>query len=363
MSAALDALLESVDYVNGILAHGLLRQLEMSKLIQRLRDLAADRRTPYLLPRVHELRRILTDAGVGPLIEAFRRTGTAPEFWSRRFEYAWLHSTVDRVMAQDAELAAFDGRSFDRCVEEFQRLDTERLRLAAGRIRRLHGEYAIMAMNAHPDQTDLVRREANKKSRHLPLRQLLARAPDVLTRIAPCWLASPLSVSQLLDGARQHFDVVLFDEASQVPQEDAVPALLRARQVVVAGDRHQLPPTTFFATLVAGEDEEGDAQDAVEGFESILDTMTFLPNRLLEWHYRSEDERLIAFSNRHIYDDRLITFPSARAPDVITGRLVSNDPGLSSQEESSSGEVNEVVRRPYPKRHWLPESLPALVQS
>src|SRR5262249_7836913 len=141
------------------------------------------------------------------------------------------------------------------------------IRLNALRVRRLHAERAIAAMNEHFEQADLVRREAAKRSRHIPLRELLARAPDVITRIAPCWVASPLSVSQLLDGRRRHFDVVIFDEASQILQEEAIPALYRAEQVVVAGDRHQLPPTTFFATAVEGEDEISgggeDGQDAV----------------------------------------------------------------------------------------------------
>src|SRR5262245_1444340 len=168
-------------------------------------------------------------------------------------------------------------------------------------------------MNQHFGQSNLVRSQALKKSRHIPLRQLLSRAPDVLTRIAPCWIASPLSVSQLLDGGQRHFDIVVFDEASQVLQEEAVPALYRANQVVVAGDRHQLPPTTFFATAVEGEDDAeledvaqanalATATEAIGGYESLLDTLdAFLPNWLLEWHYRSEDERLIGFSNVNIY--------------------------------------------------------------
>src|SRR5262249_51836465 len=157
-------------------------------------------------------------------------------------------------------------------------------RLAAQRVRRLHPERAIEAMNQHFGQANLVRSEARKKSRHIPLRELLARAPDVLTRIAPCWVASPLSVSQLLDGSNRHFDIVVCDEASQILQEEAIPALYRAEQVVVAGDRHQLPPTTFFATAIEGEDEVSNGREepggaratalaAVGGFESLLDTL------------------------------------------------------------------------------------------
>src|SRR5262245_8570280 len=210
-------------------------------------------------------------------------------------------------------------------------------------------------MNQHFDQANLVRTEASKKSRHVPLRELLVRAPDVLTRIAPCWVASPLSVSQLLDGGKRHFDIVVFDEASQILQEEAIPALYRAEQVVVAGDRHQLPPTTFFATAVEGEDEilddDNEAYNAlatatasIGGFESLLGTLeAFLPNWLLEWHYRSEDERLITFSNTHVYRGRLVTFPSARGHEAIRHILVSHDPALGGQEESASREVEEVV--------------------
>ena len=179
----------------------------------------------------------------------------------------------------------------------------------------------------------------------------------LLTRIAPCWVASPLSVSQLLDGSKRHFDLVVFDEASQILQEETVPALYRAEQVVVAGDRHQLPPTTFFATAIEGEDQIGEEDEemrgalamataAIGGFDSLLGTLdAFLPNFLLEWHYRSEDERLIAFSNTHIYTGRLVIFPSARGHEAIRHILVPYDPALGNQEESASPEVDAVVRQ------------------
>ena len=223
--------------------------------------------------------------------------------------------------------------------------------MAAARVRRLHGEAATAAMNEFPDQTQLVRREAKKRSHHIPLRQLLAQAPDVLTHVAPCWVASPLSVSQLLDGSRRYFDVVIFDEASQILPEEAIPSLFRASQVVVAGDSHQLPPTTFFATQADVDDEELEedetgALEAITGFESLLDVLSvFVSNWLLEWHYRSEDERLIAFSNHFIYDGRLITFPSAKDFSPISHTLVGPSPGLGGQDESASAEVEEVVRQ------------------
>jgi very-short-patch-repair endonuclease len=355
--AAFTALRDATNALGAVTERGSFGGMPLTATASRLRALAADQRTPYRLPGVHAVRSRLQTAGLARFLDDLREHSVAPEHWAARFEYLWLYSTLEQVLATDPGLASFNGRTHEQIVAEFIRLDRERVRLAATRVRRLHAERAIEAMNCHFDQTNLVRTEAGKKSRHIPVRELLARAPDVLTRIAPCWVASPLSVSQLLDGDRRHFDIVVFDEASQILQEEAIPALYRAEQVVVAGDRHQLPPTTFFATAIEGEDdiaaEDDDARDAmatataaIGGFESLLGTLeAFLPNWLLEWHYRSEDERLITFSNTHIYTGRLVTFPSARDHEAIRHILVPHDPALGGQEESASREVEEVVRQ------------------
>jgi very-short-patch-repair endonuclease len=357
LSTAFDALDEATKELGAITEAGPFDGMQLSTAGSRLRALVGDRQTPFRLPGIYDLRSRFGQAGLGGYVDDLRTHGVAAEHWSARFEHIWLSSALEQALASDPALASFNGRTHEQVIEEFKRLDRERVRLAAQRVRRLHAERAIEAMNRHFDQTDLVRREAAKKSRHMPLRELLARAPDVLTRIAPCWVASPLSVSQLLDGGRRHFDVVVFDEASQILQEEAIPSLYRAEQVVVAGDRHQLPPTTFFVTAVEGEDEIPDDDDearsagatataAIGGFESLLDTLqAFLPPWLLEWHYRSEDERLITFSNAHVYAGRLVTFPSPRAQEAIRRILVPHDPALGGQEESASREVDEVVRQ------------------
>lgn len=352
LSAAFDAVDEATRKLGAITEAGSFDDMPLSAVASRLRALAGDRQTPFRMPDIHVLRSRLNEVGLGDFIDDLRSNGVAAEHWVERFEYVWLYSALEEALATEPALASFNGRTHEQVIEEFKRLDRERVRLAAQRVRRLHAERAIEAMDQHFDQADLVRREAAKKSRHIPLRELLARAPDVLTRIAPCWVASPLSVSQLLDGSRRHFDLVVFDEASQILQEEAIPALYRAEQVVVAGDRHQLPPTTFFATAIEEENEIPDSNEAGEpvaaigGYESLLDTLeAFLPVRLLEWHYRSEDERLIAFSNAHVYDGRLVTLPSARSHEAIRHILVPHDPALGGQEESASREVEEVVRQ------------------
>lgn len=335
----------------------------LEALARSLAALAQDQRTPYELPDVNAIRAELESSGLSRFLADLRATGAPNTTWSDRFRYVWLHSVLDAALAADSKLASFRGVAHEKVVAEFQRLDRERIDLAARRVRRLHAERAIEAMNEHFSEASLIRAEAQKKSRHLPIRTLLGRAPNVLTRVAPCWVASPLSVSQLLAPDTGQFDIVVFDEASQVLQEEAVPALYRAERVVVAGDRHQLPPTTFFATAIEEVDESGEVEDAtasaaaaIGGYESLLDTLgAFLPNWMLEWHYRSEDERLITFSNTNIYSGRLVTFPSAGSQEVIRHVLVPHDPALGSQEESSSREVEAVVGEVLSHAERMPE--------
>jgi very-short-patch-repair endonuclease len=315
----------------------------LDELEALITNLASDTDTPYRIPRFIEIERRIAELGASSIVKEILKLRPDSKTWSERFDYAWLASCLDQARMQDPALAGFNGPTHGAFVEEFCISDKQRLHIAAARTRRAHAEQVTQVMNAHPDQADLVRREANKKARHLPLRRLLSRAPEVLTALRPCWLVSPLSVSELIPAERRYFDIVLFDEASQVLPEDAVPALLRGSMTVVAGDQHQLPPTKFFT--VDEEVEEGsDSLTVTSGFESMLDQLlAFLNPWFLEWHYRSRDEALIAFSNRHIYENRLVTFPGSGGPPSISHVLVPCQVGQDGQEESSSEEVRKVV--------------------
>ena len=306
-------------------------------------SLAKDRLTPMKLPRLHRIESHIAESGVGKLVEEFRKNKSAPEIWIPSFDQAWYGSCLEASQAEDPGIAGFNGRTHDEFVREFKELDKERVRISSARVRRTYAERAISVMNLHKDQELVIRSEAEKKRRHRPLRALFAEARDVLTAVCPCWMASPLSVSQLLDTA-PCFDFVIFDEASQILPEDAIPAIMRGANLVVAGDRWQLPPTTFFA---AADDEELAADEsgaATEGYESLLDTSNaFMASWYLDWHYRSRDEALISFSNHHIYKDRLITFPGPGGDPVIRHILVEQTLGFDGQEESSAAEVSKVV--------------------
>ena len=230
-------------------------KLELVQLGNIINSLSYDTDTPYRIRRMIEVETEIEQRGAAEILNEIRSSDMDPELWSHLFEYAWFTSCLDKARSDDSSLAGFSGKVHEKIVKEFCELDKKRLELNVSRIKRLHAERVIGAMNDNRDQENLVRRESEKKARHLQLRKLLSLAPDVLTALFPCWMASPLSVSQLVNADHQYFDVVIFDEASQVLPEDAVGSILRASQVVVAGDSHQLPPTTFF---VSADDESND---------------------------------------------------------------------------------------------------------
>ncbi len=344
VATAADRLRDEVAQLSAVLETGALAAGSLQTLERQVGEMARDEGQAARVARLRWLSRRLRELGVGPLIDELRG-GPDPRLWPDIFEAAWLLSARERALISDPELAMFDGSAHDDVVKEFKRLDRLILQAAVDRVRRAHAEHAVKAMNAYPTEAAAVRHEAFKQKRHTPLRKLAVSAPHVLTALKPCWMASPLSISQLLLGSQgAPFDVVVFDEASQVLPEDAITALLRGRVAVVAGDRHQLPPTPFFVAGQAEDDEDADGAEATVGFESLLDAVGgFAPECGLQWHYRSEDERLIAFSNHEIYGLNLVTFPGVGRWTPIEHVLVPQVLVADGEELSSSAEVERVV--------------------
>ncbi|MEA2616236.1 MAG: hypothetical protein QOE72_2019, partial [Chloroflexota bacterium] len=319
-------------------------EMALYDLASVLRPLADDQTTPLRMARMHDLVTGLEADGFGRLLGELRQRSVPVDLWGPALECAVWESTVRQAQLRDGSLAAFNGRVLDGTVREFTRTDEQRTRVASSRVVRAHAVSAVNVMNGHPDQAALLRRQANLKTRHRSLRQVMAEAPDVAVAVKPCWMASPLSVSQLLSGGHAYFDVVIFDEASQVLPEDAVAALMRGRAAVVAGDPRQLPPTSFFASQTEDDGPPADgAPDDASGFESVLDLLSsvFRPWNL-EWHYRSKDERLIAFSNEYIYNRRLVTFPGPGLVTPVRHVVVAKTSG-DADEESSAAEVEAVA--------------------
>lgn len=188
-----------------------------------------------------------------------------------------------------------------------------------------------------------LRSEINKQRGRLPIRKLMRKYWETITEITPCVAASPESVARFLDVELAHFDVVVFDEASQLRVPNSVGALGRGKSAIIVGDSKQMPPTNFFA---AGgpDDEDEDNPSSEPDVESILTMAEYskLPSVMLKWHYRSQDESLIAFSNSHYYLDELASFPSpiqSEAKDpAIEFQLVENAEYLRAKPKKSSEE-------------------------
>ncbi len=262
------------------------------------------------------------DRGLTALARALRRdelrAGELGSAFERAFWEAWLDHRAQEIDA----LRSFNGRDHDRVVRRFQKADQELIEAGGGSIAAALAEHRpeLMGEAVAGSEVGLLQREARKKRRHLSVRRLLEQIPHLLPRLKPCLLMSPLSIAQYLPASREPFDVVIFDEASQIPTHDAVGAIARGRQVIVVGDSKQLPPTSFFHVDLSEIEEDPTDGMWVQELESILDECmaSGLPACMLEWHYRSRDERLITFSNWKYYDNRLHTFP---APGITAAEL------------------------------------------
>lgn len=213
------------------------------------------------------------------------------------------------------ELSKFIGELHEEKIKRFKELDREILQLNRKRlVEKLHQNRPKLTGGASPgSEAGILLGEFNRKRRHMPIRKLLTSTGSLIQKIKPCFMMSPLSIAKFLDPRSIRFDVIIFDEASQVKPEDAFGALLRGRQLVVMGDTSQLPPTSFFENIV--EAEEADGEEAIlTDMESILhQCKRSFPTKTLRWHYRSKHETLIAVSNQEFYHNRLFVYPSASA--------------------------------------------------
>ena len=246
------------------------------------------------------------------------------------YSYCFYKEWMMMVYYENEELKYFRRSTQDLTVKQFKQLDKELLQLDRKQIacsikNKLYsytnGEYQFYYYNRQHNSDPDVRRElsileheANKKRAIKPIRVMFKEIPNLLYRIKPCLLMSPLSVATYLAYNPNSFDVVIFDEASQIFPWDAIGAISRCKAAIVVGDSKQMPPTNFFMASTGSDDDyDEEEEESAADFESILDLCTaVLPQKMLNWHYRSKTESLIAFSNRNFYRNRLVTFPSSQ---------------------------------------------------
>lgn len=252
--------------------------------------------------------------GLAGLVEDIEAGTIPPAQSGEAFKLAYARWWISLALDADQNLQNFRRFQHEHAIDEFRRIDDL---VRAGTADRVvsaisHGLPAVQAVPRN-SELGLLRHQMELQRPSRSIREMIGAMPTSFAKLAPCMLMSPLSIAQYLPPDQALFDVVIFDEASQITTWDAVGAIARAKQTIIVGDPKQLPPTNFFGR----NEEEEDVIEYEKDLESILDEAKAagIPLRDLRWHYRSRNESLIAFSNCHYYQNRLITFPSPRIED------------------------------------------------
>ncbi len=290
------------------------------------------------------------------VVEAIRKREIDDADVAPILRYLLFTRFADEVVDASETLRCFVGSERDRQVERFRELDERRAELTK---RFVVSELARRSPTSRIENLQLsgeelgawtfLKREIGLKRHTRSIRQILDAIQPILPTLKPCLLMSPLSVAQYMPADSEKRDVIIFDEASQMPVWDAVGAIARGSQLIVVGDSKQLPPTSFFKRRL---DEEELDEEEVEETESVLDecVAAHIPTTMLTWHYRSRRESLIAFSNRRYYDGKLQTFPAPK-DDALGVRFryvadgVYEKGGSKTNKPEAEALVNAVVER------------------
>jgi very-short-patch-repair endonuclease len=290
----------------------------------------------------------------GPLAEFVSKAlamGVQPDAISRAMEKQFLDTWLNDMLAQRPEIRRFNARTHETDQYDFATLDKRWIGQSGARL------CACLAAQrpansdtyAESSQMGILCGEIRRKRGGKSIRRLLLDARDAIQRIKPCFMMSPLSVAQFIDPAGMKFDVIVFDEASQVEPADALGAIARGKQLILVGDPKQLPPTRFFAGLTGeGDPQDSDKTAGIADMESILDKgLSVLPKTTLRWHYRSKHESLIAFSNREFYNNKLVVFPSSHSDKKQIGlsmEYTGEDMYDRGKSQTNRGQARRIAK-------------------
>lgn len=268
------------------------------------------------------------------------------------FEASFYRDWLEQAYTNNSILSQFNIDDQTQFIERFREYDKKFILNARKRLRQiLLNDSTRNPSSFAPPSSDegILRTEFSKKRKLMSIRQLFSKIHSLIIRLKPCLMMSPLTVSTYLANVPHKFDLIIFDEASQIRPHDAITVIYRGKKILVAGDQKQLPPTMFFEkmsneTIDENDDENDLPSSDIKDFESLLDVLSVrLPRKQLRWHYRSRHESLIAFSNRNFYDNKLVTFPSAEDEEknsavkfefVEKGRWKSGNGGGFNQKEA-----------------------------
>lgn len=325
------------------------RQYPLTQLHQACLTQPAQMERLYEMARYNRLSANLTQHGLTALVEQVWSGTLTPAQMQHHLRHNWYRYLLNHAYSQSEALRFFDRQRHESAIREFRKLDVALFHQAQ---ERLVAQHFQQLPSGSAGEMEVLRREMNKKRRHLPIRQLLAQAGRAVQKIKPVFMMSPMSVATYLQPGDLAFDLVIFDEASQVRVVDAFGPLLRARQAVVVGDTRQMPPTNFFTKSLELDDEEAEASSTAD-IESILSMFLAkgAPEAWLRWHYRSRHESLIQLSNREFYDNKLFIFPSPGLNPQARGLLFHHLPntvyerGTSRTNPGEARAVAEAVMR------------------
>ncbi len=296
-------------------------------------------------------------AGAGLLAELGARWDGAGEHLVEAYDRCWYEGVLREGLPHRPELVGFDRARHESLVKDFRELDNLLLQHNRVRIQRIHADGVPARMEV--GNLGWLNKELKKKRSQASIRQAMRVAGAAIQDIKPIFMMSSLSVAMYLPPDGPTFDVVIFDEASQVKPEDSFGAILRGKQVIVVGDSKQMPPTSFFDRLtseVDEEDEETAAANVTRDLESILALMDArMPPRSagkrdLRWHYRSKHHSLIEPANALSYDHRLFVFPDPVGPTERLGLRYHHNPataygrGGSRQNPLEAQDVVQAVQ-------------------
>lgn len=292
--------------------------------------------------------RTLDGLGLGFVATQYKEKNIPTDRLADCFHKSFYQAAIQYIIAKEPTLELFNGKIFNDIIAKYKLLSSQ---FEATTKREL---FARLASNIpsftheaiQSSEVGILQKNIRNNARGISIRKLFDQIPTLLSRMCPCMLMSPLSVAQFIDTDADKFDLIIFDEASQMPTYEAVGAIARGKNVIIVGDPKQMPPTNFFSVNTVDEDNI-----EMEDLESILDDCLALsiPSKYLLWHYRSKHESLIAFSNAEYYDNKLMTFPS---PDNIESkvRMVAidgfYDKGKSRQNRAEAqAVVDEIAKR------------------
>lgn len=260
--------------------------------------------------------------------------------YQRNFYRQW----IDYIQHLTPVLSTFNRVAHDKQVEMFREQDQTQFAVSKVQIKaEISAKRPSLDFISSGSAVSILLREGEKKRKQKSIRTLMEETGELIQVIKPCFLMSPLSVSTFLNSEAINFDVVVFDEASQIFPQDAIGAIYRGKQLIVVGDSKQMPPSNFFNAAVDVDDDDEETGDITD-FESILDLCSTSFTQLrLRWHYRSRYEQLITFSNKNFYDNDLVTFPSSVTDREWVGVDYYNPEGTFDHKSRNNRKEAEFI--------------------